>query len=186
MTSVMFTWPESFLNVIVPLFELETSKKIKRIRADEGTEFLKEMKRDWEQMGIKYELTAAYSPESNGKAEVQNRILMNTVRAVLKQANMPPNFWLQALETAVYIWNRLPSTALPSRISPFDAHGSNETPLSLFNQHSISLNRLFTRTRTPWFLRQLVCIRPRRLQTILRLCFLRYIAREACGCGQDS
>jgi len=83
--------------------ELETGKKIKRIRVDEGTEFLKEMKRDWEQMGIKYEPTAAYSPESNGKAEVQNRILMNTVRAMLKQANMPPNFWLQALETAVYI-----------------------------------------------------------------------------------
>ena len=27
--------------------ELETSKKIKRIHVDEGTEFLKEMKRDW-------------------------------------------------------------------------------------------------------------------------------------------
>jgi len=102
--------------------KLETGKKIKRIHVDEGTEFLKEMKRDWEQMEIKYEPTAAYSLELNGKAEVQNRILINTVRAMLKQANMPSNFWLQALETAIYIWNRLPSTALPSKISPFQAY----------------------------------------------------------------
>ena len=77
------------------------------------------MKRDWEQIRIKYKPTAAYSPESNGKTEVQNRIFMNTIQAMLKQANMPFNFWLQALETTVYIWNRLSSTALLGKTSLF-------------------------------------------------------------------
>ena len=31
-------------------------------------------------MEIKYESTVAYSPKSNGKTEVQNRILMNTIQ----------------------------------------------------------------------------------------------------------
>ena len=81
------------------------------------------------ELGIQHEPTPAYSPKSNGKAEVQNRIIMDTVRTLLKQANMPTKFWMEALHAANYLRNRLPSQALPNNKSPFEMW--TETPANL-------------------------------------------------------
>ena len=63
-------------------------------------------------MGIKHEPTSPHSPQSNGKAERLNRTLNEHVRAMLFQANMPKSFWAEAMATAAYLINRLPSDAV--------------------------------------------------------------------------
>lgn len=68
--------------------ELQTGFKIRSIRSDEGTEYLGEMIQYCKRNDILHEPTSSYSPESNGKAEVQNRLIMNTVRAMQRQANI--------------------------------------------------------------------------------------------------
>src|SRR5579859_632429 len=41
-----------------------------------------------------------------------NRTLNNMVRAMLAQANMPNSFWAEAMNTATYLKNRLPNSAI--------------------------------------------------------------------------
>ena len=68
-------------------------------------------------MGIHHEKTPPYTPELNGKAERLNRTLNNMVRTMLLQTNMPDTFWAEAMFTAVYLLNRLPSSAINDEIS---------------------------------------------------------------------
>jgi transposase InsO family protein len=90
--------------------ELHANCKIKRIRSDEGTEYLGEMNHALKELGIIHEKSAAYAKSSNGMAERENRTLLDMMRSILNQANMPfEGFWELALEAAVYIKNRLPS-----------------------------------------------------------------------------
>src|SRR5947207_14924241 len=65
-----------------------------------------------EHMGIKHETTVPFSSPSNGKAERLNRTLNEHVHAMLFQANMPKSFWAEAMATAAYLINRLPSDAV--------------------------------------------------------------------------
>jgi hypothetical protein len=55
--------------------------------------------------GIKKELTAVYSPQQNGCAERLNRTLLEKTQCLLRDANLPPMFWGEALKTANFIRN---------------------------------------------------------------------------------
>jgi hypothetical protein len=79
--------------------ERKTGLKLKRLRVNGGREY-------------KGDLT----PECNGKAERMNRTLNSMVRAMVAQANMPNSFWAEAMKTATYLRNRLPTTALKDDI----------------------------------------------------------------------
>ena len=80
-------------------------------------------------MGIQHEPTAPYSPQSNGKAERLNRTLKTFARAMLYQANMPKSFWAEAMSTAAYLINRLPSEAINDEI-PYEKWHQKQLPMS--------------------------------------------------------
>ena len=80
-------------------------------------------------MGIQHEPTAPYSPQSNGKAERLNRTLKTFARAMLYQANMPKSFWAEAMTTAAYLINRLPSEAINNQI-PYEKWYQKQLPIS--------------------------------------------------------
>ena len=80
-----------------------------------------------ENLGIKYETTTPFSSQSNGKAERLNRTLNEHVRCMLFQANMPKSFWAEAMATATYLINRLPSESIKNSI-PYELW--YEKPLS--------------------------------------------------------
>ena len=72
--------------------------------------------------GIKHQLTIAYCPEQNGVAERMNRTLMESARAMMSHANLPNNFWAEAVATAVYLTcsNRSESSALKEDMTSYE------------------------------------------------------------------
>ena len=53
------------------------------------------------------------TPQQNGMAERQNRILMDMVRSMISNSSLPKSLWTYALKTTVYLLNRIPSKAIP-------------------------------------------------------------------------
>ena len=58
------------------------------------------------------------SPDQNGVAERRNRTLMDMVRSMRSNSKLPESLWTEALKTAVYILNRVPTKAVPK--TPFE------------------------------------------------------------------
>jgi len=65
-----------------------------------------------EEKGIKRHLTIRGTPKQNGVAERKNCTLLNMVRLMMAQANLPISFWGDTLLTATYILNRVPSKSV--------------------------------------------------------------------------
>jgi hypothetical protein len=86
--------------------EKQTGLKIKRIRSDNGGEFIgKEFTSFLKSEGISHELTNVYSPEQNGIAERLNRTLGDKVRCMLANSGLPEIFWAEAVRTANFVRN---------------------------------------------------------------------------------
>ena len=71
-----------------------------------------------EESGIIHQATAPYTPQQNGLAERKNRTLVEMVNAMLINARLPTNLWGEALLTACYLHNRIPSRK--SKVSPYE------------------------------------------------------------------
>ena len=52
------------------------------------------------------------TPNQNGVAERRNRTLKDMVRSMISHSSLPNSLWSEALKTAVYILNRVPSKAV--------------------------------------------------------------------------
>ena len=59
---------------------------------------------------MRREITVPKIAEQNGAAE---RTLVESVHSMFADAQLPHKFWAEALSTAVYLWNRSPTTAVP-------------------------------------------------------------------------
>ena len=94
--------------------------KLKILRSDSGTEYLSnEFKRFLADNGIKHELSVPYTPQQNGVAERMNRTLLEMTRSMLHHKDIPEHFWAEAVQTAVYIRNRMTSRTLPCHLTPY-------------------------------------------------------------------
>ena len=94
--------------------ENNTSKrKIQYLKSDQGREFLnKRMKETCSKYGIVQQYSAAYTPEQNGLSERINRTILEKVRCLLSTAKLPKHFWGEAVNTAVYLYNRTPHSEI--------------------------------------------------------------------------
>ena len=70
--------------------------------------------------GIRHELIVPKNPEQNGVAERLNRTLVESVRSMSSDAQLPHKFWAEALSTAVFLRNRS-STSTVTGMTPFQA-----------------------------------------------------------------
>ncbi|CDF34349.1 unnamed protein product [Chondrus crispus] len=110
---------------------------VKRLRYDDDSVFLSKnfqscnsmyyssLLQPWlQQTGIIHELTAAHSPESNGKAERLNGTLMDMARAMMMDIEFVPNqerFWAEAVNTSNYVRYRMfTSAAIDLNKTPFE------------------------------------------------------------------
>ncbi|RVW56243.1 Retrovirus-related Pol polyprotein from transposon TNT 1-94 [Vitis vinifera] len=66
-----------------------------------------------EKHGIRAQYTMPGTPQQNGVAERRNRTLMEMVRSMMSYSSVPISLWGEALKTAMYILNRVPSKAVP-------------------------------------------------------------------------
>ena len=65
-----------------------------------------------QQKGIISQRSCPYTPQQNGVAERKNHHLLDVVRTLLIESSVPTKFWVEALSTAVYLINRLPTVTL--------------------------------------------------------------------------
>ena len=73
-------------------------------------------------------MTIPGTPQQNGVAERRNRTLLKMVRSMMAQANLPITFWGDALLTATYILNRVPSKSVTS--TPYELWTKRKPDLS--------------------------------------------------------
>ncbi|KAE8696710.1 Tyrosine decarboxylase 1 [Hibiscus syriacus] len=93
--------------------ELDSGNKIKCFRTNNGGEYTSEEFDDFcKKEGIKRQFTVANTPQQNGVAERMNRTLLERTRAMLRDAGLEKSFWAEAVNTACYLVNRAPSTAI--------------------------------------------------------------------------
>ncbi|GJS00293.1 ribonuclease H-like domain-containing protein [Tanacetum coccineum] len=57
--------------------------------------------------GIKKEFSVSRTPQQNGVAERKNRTLINAARTMLADSLLPTIFWVEAVNTACYVQNRV-------------------------------------------------------------------------------
>ncbi|KAH9320598.1 hypothetical protein KI387_015237, partial [Taxus chinensis] len=62
--------------------------------------------------GIRRERMVPITPQENGVAERMNRTIMEHVRSMRIHVDLPLKFWVEAVDTAVYLINHGPSIAL--------------------------------------------------------------------------
>nr|GFB71829.1 retrovirus-related Pol polyprotein from transposon TNT 1-94 [Tanacetum cinerariifolium] len=80
---------------------------VRRIRTDNGTEFVNQTLRDYyEEVGISHETSVARSPQQNGVVERRNRTLIEAARTMLMYAQAPLFLWAEPVATACFIQNR--------------------------------------------------------------------------------
>jgi hypothetical protein len=63
-------------------------------------------------MGILSLRSCPYTIQQNGVAERKNRHILDVVRTLMLESSIPPRFKVEALSTAVFFINRLPSPTL--------------------------------------------------------------------------
>ena len=99
----------------------EVGKAIGTLRTDNGGEYLStEFQNYLKVKGIRHELTVPHSPQQNGVAERMNRTLVESARSMIAHAGVSNIFWAEAISTAAYVRNRLPTTALKENETPYE------------------------------------------------------------------
>lgn len=96
----------------VNLVQTQFGSKPKKFNSDRGGEYLNATLGEYlDSEGIQYQFTSPYTPQLNGIAERKNRSLVEMVRCMLNEANLPQTFWGEAIMTANYLQNRMATSA---------------------------------------------------------------------------
>ena len=117
------------------MIEKQKGKQIKIFRTDNGLEFRSDgftvlCKKE----GIVRHKTVCKTPLQNSVAERMNRTIMEKVRCMLSNANLPKSFWAEAASFACYLVNRSPSIAMDKKTPQEVWYGtpSNYSDLKIF------------------------------------------------------
>jgi hypothetical protein len=100
--------------------ESQTGRTLKRVRTDNGTEFVNRINSQFfDERGASHDKSAPGNPEQNGVAERSNRSLKAGVRSLLIGAGLSAEYWGEALPTAVLMRNLAPKRG--KGITPYEA-----------------------------------------------------------------
>ncbi|GAA5875080.1 hypothetical protein JCM1840_001759 [Sporobolomyces johnsonii] len=105
--------------------------RIIALQTDNGTKFINKALGDYlSDAGIQHRRTVPYVHGQNGFVERRWRSLLETTRALLADSGLALSFWPFALASATYLYNRSPTIALPSSITPYEAYHGHPPDLS--------------------------------------------------------
>lgn len=99
-------------------FQNQFVVSIKTLRTNNAHEYLSSQFRSFlTSQGILHETLCAQTPQQNRVAERKNLHLVETTRTLMLHYNVPHPFWGDALLTACYMINRMPSSVLGNQVS---------------------------------------------------------------------
>ncbi len=114
--------------------ELQSGAKVLAVRSDNGTE-LKSILDEWcASFGVVPNYTLPYNSLQNGVAERGIRTTENSIRAMIKEAELPIEFWPEAAQTDAYLRNRVATGPL--------VDGKLTTPIEAFTGIKPSIDHL--------------------------------------------
>nr|GFD41047.1 putative ribonuclease H-like domain-containing protein [Tanacetum cinerariifolium] len=89
------------------MIQVRLNVPVRRIRTDNGTEFVNQTLRDYyEEVGISHETSVARSPQQNGVVERRNQTLIEAARTMLIYAQASLFLGAEAVATACFTQNR--------------------------------------------------------------------------------
>nr|GEX38565.1 retrovirus-related Pol polyprotein from transposon TNT 1-94 [Tanacetum cinerariifolium] len=96
-----------FIIKFLKIIQVRLKVPVRRIRTDNGTEFVNQMLRDYyEEVGISHETSVARSPQQNGVVERCNHTLIEAAHTMLIYAQALLFLWAEAVATACFTQNR--------------------------------------------------------------------------------
>ncbi|GJR33880.1 retrovirus-related pol polyprotein from transposon TNT 1-94 [Tanacetum coccineum] len=111
-----FTWVKflrskdealDFIIKFLKMIQLQLKVPVRRIRTDNGTEFVNQTLREYyEKVGISHKTSVASSSQQNGVVERRNRTLIEAARIMLIYVKALLFLWVKAVATACYTQNR--------------------------------------------------------------------------------
>ena len=114
--SDVFTIFKSFQSLV----ETQIEQKIQIFQSDGGGEFVNaQFMQHLSQCGIKHYLSRPHTPQQNGLAERKHRHLLELGMSMLFEARLPHNLWVEALFTANFLSNLLPTSVHDHNTTPF-------------------------------------------------------------------
>jgi transposase InsO family protein len=114
------------------LVENISERKIKILRSDNGREYTSnEFGSFCRDVKIMRELTTPYNHQQNGVAERKNRTIMEVVKTMIHDQDIPMHLWDEAMRTKIYVQNGLPHSALGFK-----------TPKEMFSRKKLEVSHL--------------------------------------------
>ncbi|KAK4386010.1 Retrovirus-related Pol polyprotein from transposon RE2 [Sesamum angolense] len=99
----------SFYNEIYTQF----SVNIRILRTDNALEFVQKSVSDFcNSKGILHQTSCLYTSQQNGVAKRKHRHLLDVARTIMTHMHVPKSYWGDAVLTACYLINHMPSTVL--------------------------------------------------------------------------
>ena len=110
------------------LIKTQFNVTVKRIRSDNEYNSNR-LQKFMDKEGMLWEPTVAYNPHENGVSERVNRTLLDKIRSILADSDLPRNLWPELLETAAYLKMRTPTRFLKN-LTPFERLFNRKPDLS--------------------------------------------------------
>ena len=129
MTWVFLLKDKAAIQTVLPNFckmiTTQFGTPIKKFRTDNARDYFNSyMNHFFLQEGIIHESSCVDTPQQNGVAERKMRHLLNVARALLHHHTVPKIFWGEAVLTAAFLINRMPTKVL-----------NQQSPLSCLTTH---------------------------------------------------
>ncbi|MBW0535060.1 hypothetical protein O181_074775 [Austropuccinia psidii MF-1] len=136
--------------VIKNLVENAQDCKIKKIVSDRGGEFVNaEFQKLANESGFIHVTSPPNTPQLNGFAEHANRTILEKARFLLLGANLPNQFWSEAVSHATFLTNLIPT---PSRnnLSPFHLWTGDAPKVKRIRTFGCKVIFAIPREKRPW------------------------------------
>jgi len=118
------------IKIFLAIIKAQFNAHVKIFRSDNGSEFFNSQCSDlFKNLGIIHQSSCVHTPQQNGIVEKKHRHILNVARAIRFESNMPIQYWGKCVVAAVYLLNRLPSSAINGK-TPYEMLHSKPPSLS--------------------------------------------------------
>lgn len=138
------------------MIQNQFNAQIQVFKTDNASEYFKSHLESYlSHHGIIHTSSCVNTPQQNGVAERKNRHILEVARALLFTSNMPKYFWGEAVLTAAYLINRMPSRVhkfqsphqVLLKIYPHTKFISSDVPIRVFGCSAFVHNHYTDRSK---------------------------------------